>query len=293
MISQLNEDFRAKVADFGLVEIAKKCSSKSFAGTRLYKAPEVGLEIQTDHPHKQDVYSFGILMYILLYEKRPFENYQDDDFIEKVWKGGQRPDLQGDIPEKLKSLIRACWDADPAKRPEFREIAEELSAMDEKPVKQVEKLFSSSDFNIEVRLETPTTSSASDIQSSATVFTQPSTEESTISIPTKETVPVKEAVPVKKITSVKQNISAKQNIPVKQNVPEKQNIPEKETISVKETPKTSSSPIVNKIVQKRKSMIAQPSPGNFAVKRGSVEKLKNISIVQQRLRMWNQITVHK
>lgn len=47
-----------------------------------------------------------------------------DEFVHAVAEVGARPEIPKDTPSKLKKVMQACWHHDPAKRPNFGEVAE-------------------------------------------------------------------------------------------------------------------------------------------------------------------------
>ena len=81
------------------------------AGTPYYLAPEV---ISNNYTEKCDIWSIGVILYVLLAGYPPFEGDTDDDIIEKVKEGkysmvGHGWDI---ISDSAKNLIRKmiCYD---------------------------------------------------------------------------------------------------------------------------------------------------------------------------------------
>ena len=71
LISKKENDFaRIKICDFGTSQIFKKGEmQKEFVGSAFYIAPEV---IKENYNFKCDLWSCGIIMYVLLTHKIPF-----------------------------------------------------------------------------------------------------------------------------------------------------------------------------------------------------------------------------
>ncbi|KAI9352943.1 kinase-like domain-containing protein, partial [Obelidium mucronatum] len=116
----------AKITDFGLLRCLTL--SKTFSGGAhgkiRYSPPEsFGQDYRATTTH--DVYSFAMTVYEVLSGVQPFDDALFVDSI-KLWvQRGERPDSQPDqIPEDSWewSLIQACWNQDPTKRPSFEEI---------------------------------------------------------------------------------------------------------------------------------------------------------------------------
>lgn len=115
-------------------------------GTTQYVAPEIILDLP--YNEKCDVYSFGIVMYELLFERTPFQEVNDDygSIISSgnmitlsidVAQKGRRPI----IPEYDKNDIRSfsdaegryinimtkCWQHNAENRPSFDDVFEQIN----------------------------------------------------------------------------------------------------------------------------------------------------------------------
>jgi serine/threonine protein kinase len=95
-------------------------------------SPEVILNKRYDH--KVDVYSFGIVMYELFFEKKPFIDPSQE--FGSMWSlgieianEGRRPllpaDMNGYSDNEITYLdvMQRCWSSDPVERPSFDDIA--------------------------------------------------------------------------------------------------------------------------------------------------------------------------
>lgn len=126
---------RLKVADFHLGQILKAASeiradpnSYKFSGTsRYYMAPEALRGEAFDK--SVDVYSFSMILYQMIEGSAPFSDKSEEDVFDAVACHDERPSFklkEKYCPEELKELIKACWDKDPAARPNFAYVITEL-----------------------------------------------------------------------------------------------------------------------------------------------------------------------
>mmetsp|Transcript_6332 Transcript_6332/g.6586 ORF Transcript_6332/g.6586 Transcript_6332/m.6586 type:complete len:535 (+) Transcript_6332:39-1643(+) len=98
-----------KVIDFGTAKIFdKNKSEKKVIGSAYYIAPEV---LNSKYNEKCDIWSCGVIMYILLSGKPPFGG-DDDEILDKIKRG--KYDLRGDpwqrISAEAKDLIKHMLD---------------------------------------------------------------------------------------------------------------------------------------------------------------------------------------
>ena len=67
-----------QICDFGLAKWKQQAATQTTElkrrGTIAYMAPEVFKDVSCPRTVKYDVYSFGILLWVLLSEKKPFEH---------------------------------------------------------------------------------------------------------------------------------------------------------------------------------------------------------------------------
>ena len=124
--------FQAKVAGFALSSVnngsADTGAIHDFSPFTWY-APEVLTRLeQTQNvlcssTEKADAYSFGMICFELLTGKVPFEenHFQGDRMVQNI-EVGERPLFPYHSPKYLVSLIKKCWQTDPAQRPSFSSI---------------------------------------------------------------------------------------------------------------------------------------------------------------------------
>eukprot|EP01120_Amphizonella_sp_Union-15-10_P006358 TRINITY_DN2020_c0_g1_i1.p1 TRINITY_DN2020_c0_g1~~TRINITY_DN2020_c0_g1_i1.p1 ORF type:complete len:534 (+),score=75.00 TRINITY_DN2020_c0_g1_i1:103-1602(+) len=128
----LGDKMKLVVSDFGFAENLSRGNwtfdeRGSFKGSLYYTAPEIIRGASFNE--KSDIYSWAIVLWVILERKEPYEELADDDtetVIKKLVWDNYRPEISEDCPEDLKSLIVQCWDDDPEKRPSFDEVLQLL-----------------------------------------------------------------------------------------------------------------------------------------------------------------------
>ncbi len=81
-----DDDSRLKLIDFGLSKVfsSKSNSMNSIVGTTYYMAPEV---LKGEYNEKCDVWSAGVILYIMLCGRPPFFARTDSEIVEKIQEG--------------------------------------------------------------------------------------------------------------------------------------------------------------------------------------------------------------
>lgn len=101
--------FNIKVIDFGTAKIFDKNKSENkVIGSAYYIAPEV---LSGKYNEKCDIWSCGVIMYILLSGKPPFGG-EDDEIVEKIKRGkfDMKSDVWNKISNEAKDLIKSMLD---------------------------------------------------------------------------------------------------------------------------------------------------------------------------------------
>ncbi|KAJ7535104.1 hypothetical protein O6H91_12G018500 [Diphasiastrum complanatum] len=121
-----------KVGDLGLSKVKQKTMvSGGVRGTLPWMAPELLSGNSSMVTEKIDVFSFGIVMWELLTGEEPYANMHYGAVIGGIVNNTLRPPIPNWCDPAWKSLMERCWAADPASRPSFADIVNELRAMTE------------------------------------------------------------------------------------------------------------------------------------------------------------------
>ena len=103
----LDKNYEPKLSDFGLAEISDKCDENGklnfFVGTPYYCSPQ----IQEREPYdgtKADIYSLGILLFVLALGKFPYNDEKEFKKFNKFTKSNQQKELKKYINDKIKKI---------------------------------------------------------------------------------------------------------------------------------------------------------------------------------------------
>ncbi|OMJ79557.1 hypothetical protein SteCoe_20411 [Stentor coeruleus] len=136
----LSEDFEPKIADFGLSKLILGNEDMKTKGCSLFYSPYEQVSGQKIS-FSADVWAFGITMYVLIFEKHPFEDLkilvgskskelQKKMYIKHIYEKLHRPaipiDYQKNHPLET-SLMQMCWHSNPEKRPTMEKIVKKLA----------------------------------------------------------------------------------------------------------------------------------------------------------------------
>nr|XP_013010833.1 ankyrin repeat and protein kinase domain-containing protein 1 isoform X1 [Cavia porcellus] len=136
----LDNNMHVKISDFGLSKWMEQSTRMQYIersalrGTLSYIPPEVFLESNKTPRPSYDVYSFGIVIWELLTQKKPYSGLNMMTIIIRV-AAGLRPSLQPVSDEwpgeaqQMVALMKRCWDQDPKKRPCFLDITVETDML--------------------------------------------------------------------------------------------------------------------------------------------------------------------
>lgn len=117
------EDARLKLIDFGFSKVFNSgVPMTAMHGTIYYVAPEV---LEGFYDCKCDVWSIGVIVYMLLSGSPPFNGDQDAEIIRKIKRGRiQYPEERwGKISDDAKEFIKKLLKRDPDERPSAAEAS--------------------------------------------------------------------------------------------------------------------------------------------------------------------------
>jgi len=117
LYESMTDDSKLKIADFGLSRIIEpEVQMSTVCGTPGYCAPEVLLGQK--YTHTVDLWSVGVIAYILLCGYEPFFSDNEPEMFKKIIKGDYVFDSPywDDISENAKDLVRKLLKVDPTKR---------------------------------------------------------------------------------------------------------------------------------------------------------------------------------
>nr|XP_040038828.1 LOW QUALITY PROTEIN: receptor-interacting serine/threonine-protein kinase 4 [Gasterosteus aculeatus aculeatus] len=147
----LDAHYHVKISDFGLarwngLSRADDISRDGFCGTIAYLPPESIIEKDRVSDTKHDVYSFSIVIWGILTQKKPYQGENNILQIMVRVVRGLRPDLAA-VPRcrpsactGFLSLMQRCWTSNPDARPSFQEITSEAEELCSKPQEEPKTL---------------------------------------------------------------------------------------------------------------------------------------------------------
>ena len=122
LLSSMSDSFQLKLIDFGLSKVLKtmNCLMKGEVGTVYYMAPEV---LQGKYTLKCDVWSCGVILYIMLCGNPPFYGKDEKQLKEKIinYDYDFTHPAFSKISEDAKDLIRSIF-VDSERRPSISDI---------------------------------------------------------------------------------------------------------------------------------------------------------------------------
>ncbi|CAI2177168.1 5291_t:CDS:2 [Funneliformis geosporum] len=126
----LNNNKIHYITDLGFCQPANKLNDKKEVfGVLPYVAPEVLRG--NEYTKESDIYGFGIVAYEFMTGLLPYNDVAHEELLAIRICEGLRPSSNYKVPQKILDVIQQCWDADPAKRPDAKELQKILKDLND------------------------------------------------------------------------------------------------------------------------------------------------------------------
>jgi serine/threonine protein kinase/tetratricopeptide (TPR) repeat protein len=134
LIAYSNGKPQIKLIDFGLARHIHGITEKNIFGTAEYIAPE--LLKREAYDHRVDIYSFGMLLYRVIYNKFPFDHDTEIGIYKAhVEKGFEFPD--SGYSDKIINIVKKLLSKDPSDR--YLNSIQVLHEIDQSLIKEISK----------------------------------------------------------------------------------------------------------------------------------------------------------
>jgi tRNA A-37 threonylcarbamoyl transferase component Bud32 len=129
----VNDQDQAKLTDFGLSKTAEQgvLSALDTSDAIQWMAPETfpkAFSVKGSYTTASDIYSYGMVLWSLCTNKKPYENLSIDETIQRI-KQGNHETIKSDIPLEFQNIIKGCWSHSVTDRPELTDIIDDLKNM--------------------------------------------------------------------------------------------------------------------------------------------------------------------
>ncbi|XP_020666627.2 mitogen-activated protein kinase kinase kinase 20 isoform X1 [Pogona vitticeps] len=116
-----------KICDFGASRFHSHTTHMSLVGTFPWMAPEVIQSLPVSETC--DTYSYGVVLWEMLTREVPFKGLEGLQVAWLVVEKNERLTIPSSCPGSFAELMHQCWEADPKKRPSFKQIISILDSM--------------------------------------------------------------------------------------------------------------------------------------------------------------------
>lgn len=123
----VDENWTAKVCDFGLTKVKQTAWVQTRCGTPHYMSPQVLL--RENYDEKADVFAYGIILWEILTRQQPYAKMPAMEVARRVVQTGMRPPIPPKTVPAFERLMSACWEQEPTARPSFGDAINVLTGM--------------------------------------------------------------------------------------------------------------------------------------------------------------------
>lgn len=122
----LDANMNIKIGDFGLAALlfSKNDRKKTICGTPNYIAPEILYGRDKGHSYEVDIWSVGVIMYVMLLGKPPFQSKTVDTIYERIKTNDYKIPQTANISKSSRDLIKAMLASNPNDRPSIEFIVQ-------------------------------------------------------------------------------------------------------------------------------------------------------------------------
>ncbi|RGB43079.1 kinase-like domain-containing protein [Rhizophagus diaphanus] len=133
------QNFNVYISSMELCREVGNIGETKIYGVLPYVAPEV--LIRKPYTQATDIYSFGIIMYLVATGKQPFTDFTHDEAMVLI-RNGARPEInEPEAPKCYIDLMKLCWDSNPNNRPTAIEIEELICTFKLEESEEIKKQF--------------------------------------------------------------------------------------------------------------------------------------------------------
>ncbi|XP_032879829.1 mitogen-activated protein kinase kinase kinase 20 isoform X2 [Amblyraja radiata] len=116
-----------KICDFGASRFHSHTTHMSLVGTFPWMAPEVIQSLPV--AETCDTYSYGVVLWEMLTREIPFKGLEGLQVAWLVVEKNERLTIPRSCPASFAEILHQCWETDPRKRPNFKQILGSLEVM--------------------------------------------------------------------------------------------------------------------------------------------------------------------
>jgi len=150
----LDENYKAKISDFGLAKIkleSASTNSKTKTGTVRWRAPE-SFKRGFNPSFSTDIYSYGVVLWEIAARKLPYAEEPEEINVRGWIIEGEKETIPTNCPTEYSQIIQKTWGL-PETRPTANEITLELEKVKPKFRPHPEKTYAARSWHIDPNIK--------------------------------------------------------------------------------------------------------------------------------------------